>query len=133
MAILAGDALLTLAFKLLAENGTHLNLPTKRFHRLISAVSDGAGTMGMIGGQVADIQSDKGRWRFYRYKANRDGLKAALLLDYIHQNKTAALIRTSLEVGAILGRGTEHQISALKDFGDHIGLPGNFLGLGIFF
>jgi geranylgeranyl diphosphate synthase type II len=106
MAILAGDALLTLAFQVLAE----LPAPDDRKVRLIAELSTAAGTAGgMIGGQVADLEGEG--------KAPEPQL-----LETIHRAKTGALLRASLRMGAIYAGGDEAQYDALSCYGEHIGL-----------
>ncbi len=114
IAILAGDALLTLAFALIRENGRTKGVKPEAVLDVIAMVAGGAGTEGMIGGQVADVQSDRGRWR--RSKA------PAQLLEFIHRKKTAALIRSSLVAGGRLAGATPRQLKALAAFGTGIGL-----------
>lgn len=114
IAILAGDALLTHAFSLLALNANMNRLNYDKFSRLIEMTVWGSGTSGMIGGQVADIQSDKGRWKKIK--------NIQRLLNFIHLNKTAALIRTSLVVGALLSKASQKQINSLDLYGKYIGL-----------
>ena len=100
IAILAGDALLTLAFGLFAE---HASL------EVIREVAIAAGTFGMIGGQVADIQSE--------------GKSVdAETLEYIHRHKTAALIRCSLRSGAMLAGASPAALQAIGEAGSHLGL-----------
>ncbi len=100
IAILAGDALLTLAFALLAE---HASL------EVVKEVAHAAGTFGMIGGQVADIQSE--------------GKSVdAETLEYIHRHKTAALIRCSLQSGALLAGASASALQAISEAGSHLGL-----------
>lgn len=106
MAILAGDALLTLAFEVLAR----LDLDAARRVRMIHELAAASGTVGgMIGGQVNDIE---GEGKF----------PSALLLDSIHRAKTGALLRCSVRMGAIHAGADEEQLTALTDFGEHIGL-----------
>ncbi len=108
MAILAGDALLTLAFQLIADNAASAADP-RVLRGVIVEVADAAGTNGMVGGQVVDIESE--------------GKPVdAATLDYIHTHKTAALIRASLRVGAMLGGGTPAGIAAITDAGERLGL-----------
>jgi len=105
IAILAGDALLTLAFETLG------NLPVEpsRRVRMIAEVSAGAGTInGMVAGQVADLE------------AERKPVDAAGL-EYIHRSKTAALIRSSVVAGAIAGGAHEEDVERLRRFGENIG------------
>jgi len=104
-AILAGDALLTLAFETLA------NAPVDPARRvaILSLVAASAGTInGMVGGQVADLEAE-GR-----------AIEPAEL-EYIHRSKTAALIRASVVAGAISGGADDENVSRLKRFGETIG------------
>jgi len=107
MAILAGDALLTLAFEVLSK------LPDVDAERRIALVRElavASGTVGgMIGGQVNDIE---GEGKF----------PTAQLLDSIHRAKTGALLRASVRMGAIYAGAHEQELDALTRFGEHIGL-----------
>jgi geranylgeranyl diphosphate synthase type II len=106
MAILAGDALLTLAFEVLAK----LDGPSDRRVRLVDELATASGTVGgMIGGQVHDIE---GEGKF----------PTAHLLDSIHRAKTGALLRCSVRMGAIYGGACEAELEALTEFGERIGL-----------
>jgi geranylgeranyl diphosphate synthase type II len=105
IAILAGDALLTLAFQTLANSAIE---PARRV-RVISEVASAAGTVnGMVGGQVADIEAEK--------KA-----ADAAMLEYIHRSKTAALICGSIVAGAIAGGAGDQDVARLRRFGEQIG------------
>jgi geranylgeranyl diphosphate synthase type II len=108
IAILAGDALLTLAFKLIALNGARTG-DARIIAALVTDIADAAGTDGMVGGQVVDIESEG--------KA-----VSAETLDYIHTHKTAALIRASLGAGALIAGGTSAQLAAITACGDALGL-----------
>src|SRR5450432_2269595 len=106
MAILAGDALLTLAFQVLAQ------LPARGDcrSRLILELATASGTVGgMIGGQVADIEGE-------------GKPPDAQLLESIHRAKTGALLRASLRMGAIYAGATDPQYAALSCYGEHVGL-----------
>ncbi len=106
MAILAGDALLTLAFQVLAE----LHAPDDRKARLIAELSTAAGTVGgMIGGQVADLEGE-------------GKPPNAQLLERIHRAKTGALLRASLRMGAIYAGTSDEEYDALSCYGEHAGL-----------
>jgi geranylgeranyl diphosphate synthase, type II len=108
IAILAGDALLTLAFRLLADNVPAAS-SGPRLRDVLVEIADAAGSPGMVGGQVADIESE--------------GKPAdAEIVDYIHTHKTAALIRASIRAGAILSGATPAQIDALGVVGGALGL-----------
>lgn len=105
MAILAGDALLTLAFETLAKAPVEA---ARRVH-IIAEVGASAGTVnGMVGGQVADVE------------AERRAVDAAGL-EYIHRSKTAALIRCSVVAGAIAGGARDQDVESLARFGENIG------------
>jgi geranylgeranyl diphosphate synthase type II len=107
MAILAGDALLTQAFRNLSEHGPESEVVRLR---VIREVAEAAGTVGaLIGGQVLDLQSE-GR------TIDRE------LLETIHRAKTGALIRCSVRVGAIIGGATEEELAQLTIFGEKSGL-----------
>lgn len=106
MAILAGDALLTLAFETLAN----APIEAERLTRIIAEIGAAAGTVGgMVGGQVADIEAE-------RNTVDKDGL------EYIHRSKTAALIRASVVAGAIAGGASDEDAERLRQFGESIGL-----------
>jgi geranylgeranyl diphosphate synthase type II len=107
MAILAGDALFTLAIQTLARIE---KLDPARVVALIRELSDASGTVdGMIGGQVTDIESERQP-------------PTAELLDSIHRAKTGALLRASVRMGGIAGGADEIQIEALSKYGEHVGL-----------
>ena len=108
MAILAGDGLLTLAFRLIAENWRPA-MDARVLRDVLVDVSDAAGTDGMVGGQVADLEAE-GR------RVSPD------MLEYIHLHKTAALIRTSIRVGARLSGARDEQLRALTVAGGDLGL-----------
>jgi geranylgeranyl diphosphate synthase type II len=100
LAVLGGDALCIYAFECLAALDTCA---------LVSEVASALGTSGMIGGQVADIEAE-GR------------TPDAAMVDYIHQNKTAALIRTCVRVGGMLAGAQRQRLDALTAYGNKIGL-----------
>jgi geranylgeranyl diphosphate synthase type II len=99
-AILVGDALLTMAFDVLAQAD---NMDA------IRELAQAAGIVGMVGGQFADMQ---GEGQQHRLEA----------LQEIHRRKTGALIQASVRLGAMLGGGTSEQIEALGRYGEHLGL-----------
>ena len=108
IAILAGDALLTLAFRLLADNFA-AGSDAHALRNILIEVADAAGSAGMVGGQVADIESEGKR-------------VGAETVDYIHTHKTAALIRASIRAGAMLAEATPSQLVALGLAGGNLGL-----------
>ncbi|HYB62155.1 MAG TPA: farnesyl diphosphate synthase [Methylomirabilota bacterium] len=105
IAILTGDALLTLAFEVLAA----APLDAARRAAILAGVARAAGTRdGMVGGQVADLEAE--------------GKKATPeALEYIHRSKTAALIRASVVSGAIAGGAADSDVERLRRFGEQIG------------
>jgi geranylgeranyl diphosphate synthase type II len=106
MAILAGDALLTIAFQVLAQ----LPAPADRVVRLVQELATASGTVGgMIGGQVADLEGE-------------GKPPEAELLETIHRAKTGALLRASLRLGAIYAGASDEEYQALSRYGEHIGL-----------
>ncbi|MCC7499464.1 MAG: polyprenyl synthetase family protein [Bryobacterales bacterium] len=107
MAILAGDALLTLAFEVLS--GRVAAAPEVKV-RLMEELATASGTVGgMIGGQVNDLEGE--------------GMPPnATLLESIHRAKTGALLRGSVRIGAIYAGAGEQQYSDLSRYGEHIGL-----------
>jgi len=107
MAILAGDALLTLAFQVLAAME---GLDGDRKARLVLELATAAGTPhGMIGGQVSDLEGEKQP-------------PDPLLLETIHRAKTGALIRASVRMGALYAGASCEQLEALSRYGEHAGL-----------
>lgn len=100
MAILAGDALVTMAFDILADSGNMT---------VIKEVAQAAGAAGMVGGQILDLQSE----------GQHLELEA---LRRLHSCKTGALIRVAVRAGAILAGAQVAQLDALTRYGDQIGL-----------
>lgn len=105
LAILAGDALLTLAFEAIGATP----VPAERRVAILSEVAAAAGTInGMVGGQVADIEAE-------RKPVDEN------MLEYIHRSKTAALIRASVTAGALCAGATADGVARLRRFGETIG------------
>lgn len=105
MAILAGDALLTKAFGLMAQCTVH----AVQLVGLIEEASRAAGAEGMVGGQARDILAEE------------QEISADELVD-IHRHKTGALLRLSVRAGAILSGADTGQLKALTHFAENIGL-----------
>ena len=107
VAILSGDALLTLAFEILAQSS-----PTRRYSvsDAIQELARASGSIGMIAGQVADMQAEG---------SQQISVKQ---LQYIHASKTAALLSCSLRLGAMSANATPAKLQALSEFGRHVGL-----------
>jgi len=109
IAILAGDALLTEAFSLLADAGQVSGLEASRRLQVIRDISGAAGIRGMIGGQVMDVQAE--------------GKAVGMDILYeMHSRKTGAMICVSVTSGAFLAGADAAQIAALDDYGRRIGL-----------
>ena len=108
LAILAGDALLTLAFEVL---GRHLNgFAAERMLRVVSVLGAAAGSAsGMVGGQVLDLEAENAPVN-------------AAQLEAIHRSKTGALIGASVWIGAFLGGASESELVNVKTYCDRIGL-----------
>lgn len=106
VAVLAGDALLTQAFGLLATVKAAKRHPLSR---LLAEAAETAGSLQLIAGQVADIEAE--------------GRKLSLGdVRFIHERKTAAMIVLSLRLGAMIANATPLQLKALTDFGKSLGL-----------
>ena len=106
LAVLAGDALNSMAFGLLA---TMPNVSGEQRLELVGKLSKYAGAEGMVGGQVLDMEGEK-------RQLNLEELEA------IHTNKTGALLRFSIESGAVLCNATREEREALVAYAHHIGL-----------
>jgi len=105
IAILAGDALLTLAFESIGATP----VPAERRVAILTEVATSAGTVnGMVGGQVADIEAEGKRVE-------------PQMLEYIHRSKTAALIRASITAGALCAGASDNDVARLRRFGETIG------------
>ena len=105
IAILAGDALLTLSFATIAATPVSPDVRVK----ILSEFASSAGTVkGMVGGQVADLEAE--------------GQTAAPeTLEYIHRSKTAALIRAAVTAGALCAGAPDADVARLRHFGETIG------------
>lgn len=104
-AILAGDALLTFAFEILADQATHPSATIRT--ALILALAQSSGEAGMVGGQMLDILADT------------KGFKTVAEISHMQNMKTGALFRFACEAGAIMA-GTES--AKLRQYADHVGL-----------
>jgi farnesyl diphosphate synthase len=105
-AILAGDALLTHAFGLLADAATHAD-PAIRV-RLVAELAAGAGAGGMVGGQMRDIEGESG---FLTERA----------IAQMQAMKTGALIRAAVRIGAILGGASDGDLAHLTTYAEAAG------------
>src|SRR6186713_2861267 len=106
IAVLAGDALLTVAFEIAARTK-----PTRRYSmaEILREIAVAAGSRKLIAGQVADLEAE-GK------KVSRDELR------YIHENKTSAMITTSIRLGAMSANADAKKLRALTKFGHSLGL-----------
>ena len=105
MAVLAGDALLTAAFHRIAD----ADMPAQVRIDAVRVLSDCAGELGMVGGQVLDMDAE------HRQCSKQE------VLD-IQSRKTGALIRSACQLGVLAGNGTSEQLSAAGAFTDNLGL-----------
>jgi geranylgeranyl diphosphate synthase type II len=104
-ALLAGDALLTLAFTLLVTA-----YPARTARALVRELAGAAGSAHLVGGQMADLL------------AENDPAVTAADLDFIHRNKTGAMIEAALVMGGIVGGARARALSVLRQAGRHLGL-----------
>jgi geranylgeranyl diphosphate synthase, type II len=109
VALLAGDGLLTEAFRLMSSADPAEAVEPRSLLAVIRLVAAAAGYEGMVGGQAVDIQSEG--------KQVEPGV-----LEFIHTHKTAALIAASVASGAILGGGKDEEVEAITRYGRNVGL-----------
>lgn len=105
IAVLAGDALLTVAFEITAQAE-----PTRRYssREVFRELANGAGSRKLIAGQVADLEAE-----------GKTISRAEL--RYIHENKTAALLTTCVRLGAMSANATARELDAMSEFGSSLG------------
>ncbi|MCC0628937.1 MULTISPECIES: polyprenyl synthetase family protein [unclassified Clostridioides] len=108
MGILAGDALLNYAFEVMLAGSINKENPEK-YLKAINEIAKGAGIYGMIGGQVVDVESE-----------NKQIEKEKL--DYIHMNKTAAMMVGCMRAGATIGGANSEQMEDITKYAKNIGL-----------
>ncbi|HBG5277767.1 TPA: polyprenyl synthetase family protein [Clostridioides difficile] len=108
MGILAGDALLNYAFEVMLAGSINKENPEK-YLKAINEIAKGAGIYGMIGGQVVDVESE-----------NKQIEKEKL--DYIHMNKTAAMVVGCMRAGATIGGANSEQMEEITKYAKNIGL-----------
>lgn len=106
LATLAGDALNTLSFGVLARME---NVSAEKKVELINMLSVASGAEGMVGGQVLDIDGENRQLNLQE-------------LEHVHVNKTGAILRFSIEAGAVLSDASEAERKELVNFAHHIGL-----------
>jgi farnesyl diphosphate synthase len=110
-AILAGDALLTKAFEVLALGGTHAD-PAVRCE-LVTELATASGARGMVGGQMVDLMAERGLI---------DGAMDVAAITRMHQMKTGRLISFSCVAGAVLGKAPKSLRHALSNYAHDLGL-----------
>ncbi|WP_027701591.1 polyprenyl synthetase family protein [Metaclostridioides mangenotii] len=108
MGILAGDALLNYAFEIMLKGSLGKNNPEK-YLSAVYEVARHAGIYGMIGGQVVDVESE-------------DKQIGKEKLDYIHNNKTAAMIIGCMRAGAIVGGADQVELECVTNYAKNVGL-----------
>ena len=106
IAILAGDALLTLAFTVILRQK---DIPSETLLRVVDEISRAAGAEGMVGGQALDLEAENRQITMEELRS-------------VHRGKTGALFCAALRSGAILAGATEEQLAALTSYADHFGL-----------
>jgi geranylgeranyl diphosphate synthase type II len=109
MAILAGDGLLTEAFRVMSEGALQAGQNRAAALRAIREIAAGAGAAGMVGGQVADLEAEQKK-------------PTRMLVEYIHARKTGALLRASVRAGAWIGGAKPAQFARLDRYGTAVGL-----------
>lgn len=109
IALLAGDALQTTAFKIMSDDKNIKDINPLLVIRAINTLANYAGTTGMVGGQVIDLQ-------------NEDKNAPVLILEEMDTKKTAALIEASCEIGCIIAGASEKEIKASQEYGYSIGI-----------
>ncbi len=109
VAIMAGDGLLTEAFRVLTDQRFTERVSPKISKQIVFEIAHAAGAEGMVGGQVMDIIYE-----------NKEGTRN--ILHYIHSHKTAAMLRASVRVGAIAGSARARELKGFTRYGDAIGL-----------
>ncbi|MFC0043279.1 polyprenyl synthetase family protein [Metabacillus iocasae] len=108
VAILAGDALLTNSFQMITQH-KHPDVSAEMKLKLVTELAIAAGTEGMVGGQIADLEGENQQLSLEE-------------LEYIHLHKTGALLQFCVKAGAILSNASECQVYQLEEFSKHIGL-----------
>ena len=107
MAILAGDAMLSRAFEMVAVRSS--SVPAERLLKVVGELALVSGAPGLVGGQVVDLESEG-------HEVDLD------TLEYIHLHKTAALLRACVVTGALIGGANDNQLQAMRTYANGIGL-----------
>lgn len=109
-ALLAGDALLNLAFELMSDSSQYHSVSSETALRVIRIISRASGAYGMIGGQVVDLACEGAEF------------VSDETLTYMHAHKTGALIQASAAAGAMLAGAEQKEIEKISDFSSNLGL-----------
>jgi geranylgeranyl diphosphate synthase, type II len=109
IALLAGDALLTEAFRVATDHKFVAGVSPRIVQQIAYEIAHAAGAQGMVAGQVVDVLYD-----------GKEGTTD--ILDFIHRNKTAALIRASVRVGALAAEASAADLQQFTTYGEALGL-----------
>lgn len=121
-AILAGDGLLTDAFRVLYMNSQCNRIKKESVLKAVEILARSAGSGGMVGGQMADLEAERSERfsKIIKFRQKTESPKR--LLEYIHTHKTSDLIRASVEIGSMLAGAPEHDFNHLSNYGKLTGL-----------
>ncbi len=112
IAILAGDGLLNCAFEAISKDMMLFYDSPEKIRKRVNAayeIAKGAGIRGMVAGQVSDIEAE-------------NAIASKEMLEYIHLNKTGALIRAAIKAGLYLGNPTDSMINDLEKYSENLGI-----------
>lgn len=112
IAILAGDGLLNCAFEAISKDMMLFYDSPEKIRKRVNAayeIAKGAGVRGMVAGQVSDIEAE-------------NAIASKEMLEYIHLNKTSALIRAAIKAGLYLGNPTDSMINDLEKYSENLGI-----------
>lgn len=112
LAILAGDGLLTCAFEAITKDMMMVYDDQEKIRKRVNAayeIAKGAGCRGMVAGQVSDIEAE-------------NAVASNEMLEYIHLNKTGALIRAAVKAGLYLGSPDDNMIDNMQKYAEYLGL-----------
>ncbi|MCT4508162.1 MAG: polyprenyl synthetase family protein [Tepidibacter sp.] len=109
IAVLAGDGLLNYSFEIMLEHALKNEKNSYKYIKAMNEVAKAAGVRGMIAGQVVDLESEN-------KKIDKD------TLDFIHMNKTSAMIIGSMRAGAIIGGASDSELEDITNYAKNIGL-----------
>lgn len=112
LAILAGDGLLTCAFEVITKDMMMVYDDQEKIRKRVNAayeIAKGAGCRGMVAGQVSDIEAE-------------NAVASNEMLEYIHLNKTGALIRAAVKAGLYLGSPDDNMIDNMQKYAEYLGL-----------